>query len=470
MPACLLVCCLIGGVIACAELRLAEPLLAEPGSVHAEPALAELPAGTTAEATAEPIAEVVAEAAVMTKVLSVSSSGGQKTASLLDGKTATKLSLPAASVLDISAPSGQVMAGLYLIWDRPPGPWILSWDGESGEDEEIRGNYGYLHEYVPLREGISSLNIRLTEGIGLLCDVYVFGPGLLPEWVQIWQPSYEEADLLLLPTHADDEHLFFGGTMPYYAGELGLRVQVAYLTNHWGEAYRTHELLNGLWTVGIEYYPVIGPYPDYPSRSLEHARSLYDTKEMVDYQIGLLRRFRPLVVIGHDIGGEYGHGVHMLNTDTLRLALEASSDPEAAPASAVLYGLWDVPKTYLHLYPENHVQMDWDRPLARFGGATAFEMAQEGFACHVSQQKWYSVRKTGVHDCRSFGLYRSYRGPDLNGGDFMEGLVPYSAERFSYEALVLPRFDLKRYGLAGIGNYFSLGSLREKAFWAYKAI
>ena len=40
---------------------------------------------------------------------------------------------------------------------------------------------------------------------------------------------YEDADMLLLPTHADDEHLWFGGTMPYYAGELGYKVQVGLL-------------------------------------------------------------------------------------------------------------------------------------------------------------------------------------------------------------------------------------------------
>lgn len=408
-----------------------------------------------------------AEAAVLMEGLTVSSSGGQKTALLLDGKTSTKLSLPAETVLDIIVTQDQVISGLYLIWDQPPGKWALSW---GGEDEEIWGNQGYLHEYVSFKESINSLRIRLMESSALLCEIYAFGPGLLPEWVQIWQPPHEKADLLLLPTHADDEHLFFGGTMPYYAGELGLKVQVAYLTNHWGEPYRPHELLNGLWIVGIEHYPVIGPYTDYPSRSLDHARSLYDAEEMVDYQIGLLRRFRPLVVIGHDIGGEYGHGVHMLNTDTLRLALEASGDPKAAAESAGLYGLWDVPKTYLHLYPENQLQMDWDQPLARFGGATAFEMAQKGFACHFSQQKWYSVRKTGVHDCRSFGLYRSHRGPDLNGGDFMEGLAPHPVARFPYEDLKLPRFDLKRYGPAGIGNYFSLGSLREEAACRFASV
>ena len=101
--------------------------------------------------------------------------------------------------------------------------------------------------------------------------------------------------------------------MPTYAGERGYKVQVAYLTNHWAEPYRPHELLNGLWTVGIRAYPVIGEFIDYYSDNLEHAKGLYDRDRVIEHQVEMIRRFRPEVIIGHDIDGEYGHGVHMLN-------------------------------------------------------------------------------------------------------------------------------------------------------------
>lgn len=39
--------------------------------------------------------------------------------------------------------------------------------------------------------------------------------------------------------------------MPYYAGELGKKVQVVYFTNHWAGTLPSPELLDGLWTVGI---------------------------------------------------------------------------------------------------------------------------------------------------------------------------------------------------------------------------
>jgi LmbE family N-acetylglucosaminyl deacetylase len=382
----------------------------------------------------------------LTKAISLTISTGAKSGALSDGNTSTKLTLPRDTVITVTSPEGRPIHALYFIWDKPPDPWIFV----PPRGEEVWGNYGFLHEYVPIAGGANSALIILPDSDRLLCDIYAYGEGELPSRVQTWSPPYDKADMLLLSTHADDEHLYFGGTMPYYGGELGLRVQVSYLVNHWTEPYRPHELLNGLWTVGIDHYPVIGPYYDHYTRALDHARTLFPVEDMILYQIGLLRRFKPLVVIGHDVYGEYGHGAHMLNTDTLITALDASGDPYADPESAELYGLWDVPKTYLHLYWENKVVMDWNRPLERFGGATAFEMAVKGFACHASQTRYFAVKDSGAYDCRLFGLYRTDRGgPDLGQGDFMEGLAPYNDARHDYSGFVLARYDPVRFRPAG---------------------
>ncbi|MCL1849170.1 MAG: hypothetical protein FWF83_05830 [Clostridiales bacterium] len=388
-----------------------------------------------------------ARAEVWAKDLSISASPGINGVALLDSNTSTKQKLPSGTSVTITSREEQMFYGLYLLWDKPPGQWTLHAENEDLSWDALCGGHGFIHEYIPLSKGACSLSVNIIGDEAVLCDIFALGYGELPEWVQVWQPPLVRADMLLLSTHGDDEHLYFGGTMPYYAGELGLKVQVSYLTNHWAEPYRTHEVLNGLWAVGVAHYPVIGPYADQYADRLDAAKELYPVEEMTNYQIGLLRRFKPLVVVGHDLKGEYGHGVHMLNAQTLIDALEASADPSRDPASAEAYGLWDVPKAYLHLYPENKVIMNWDIPLARFDGATAFEMAQKGFSYHKSQQQWFSVRKTGVHDCTAFGLYRSFRGPDLMGGmdggggmggDFMEGLAPYPDQPYPYGELTFP--------------------------------
>lgn len=309
------------------------------------------------------------------------------------------------------------IGSVYLEWDRIPPQWTLLADGREIPVAEN----GFLHQYVELPEPAEEVVIQVDTP---LCDVYAFEPGsVIPDWVQIWQPTLERADLLLLPTHADDEHVFFGGMMPYYAGELGYKVQVAYLTHHWKQAFRPHEQLDGLWTAGIRNYPVIGEFEDRWANSLEQAEERFDRQAVLEYQVELLRRFRPSVVVGHDLNGEYGHGVHILNAVTATEAVELAGDPTQFPQSAERYGTWDVPKLYLHLYPQGEILLDWNRSLTAFGGKTAFEVAREAFACHVTQQGYFYVYGDGdEHDSRRFGLYRSLVGPDLQGGDVFENI------------------------------------------------
>ena len=197
-------------------------------------------------------------------------------------------------------------------------------------------------------------------------------------------------------------------------------MQVAYLTNHYN--FRVHELLNGLWAVGIRAYPIIPEFNDYYASSLDEAKQLYNENEILNYQVELLRRFKPHVVIGHDLNGEYGHGVHMLNAHSLIKALELSNDNTMFTESALKYGIWDVPKSYLHLYTKDKLSMNWDVPLKKFDNKTAFEMATIGFSEHISQQEFFSVSKKGVFDCRAFGLYRSTVGEDKVKNDFLENI------------------------------------------------
>ena len=389
----------------CACFKTKAPAVSAPVPTAAPTATA-VPAPTPAPTPGSPARQLA---------LSVEQ-GGKKQPRLADGEPATKVTFRQDATVTVTA--DEPFAGLYLIFDRP-----VEWQLETGAGEsQLRGEQGFLHEYVELETPAAVARLLLPAGT-TLCSVQAFTAGALPDWVQVWQAPCQRADLLVLPTHADDEHLWFGGALPYYAGERGLAVQVAYMTNHWAEPYRPHELLNGLWTVGVRNYPVISDFPDlYASKaSLESAKRVYDEEAVTAWQVELLRRFKPSVVLGHDINGEYGHGAHQLNAATLLAALECSADPEQYPESARLYGPWQVDKCYLHLWPENTIQMEWGQmPLSAFGGRTALEMAAAGFACHASQTLWFSVKASGANDCRKFGLAYTNVGPDEEKNDFFE--------------------------------------------------
>ncbi|MDR1573090.1 MAG: hypothetical protein LBS24_02140, partial [Clostridiales Family XIII bacterium] len=152
----------------------------------------------------------------ITDGIAITLPGSLSSYNLLDSSYNTWTDLPGGDVMEIA--SEEAFAFVYLIWDTPPGAWRLS----TREASLRMGQNDYLHELVRLDVPVHQAVAQLPAQAGRLCDVYLFRAGALPAWVQQWQPVLERADLLALPTHADDEHLFFGGILPTYAGERGL--------------------------------------------------------------------------------------------------------------------------------------------------------------------------------------------------------------------------------------------------------
>jgi len=314
----------------------------------------------------------------------------------------------------------RMIGSLYLEWSHVPDTWQYTADGYTYTVERD----GYLHQYVRLHAPAREVVINVDSA---LCDLYAFEPdSQVPDWVQIWQPAHERADLLLLPTHGDDEFVFFGGMIPYYAGEKGLKVQVAYLTNHWSQVVRPHEILDALWHAGLRNYPVIGPFEDKWADSLEEAEAVFSRYDAAVYLTEQIRRFKPSVIVGHDLLGEYGHGQHVLCALSLTDAVAAAADGDIFPESAEKYGAWNTPKLYLHLYEGNEIIMDWNVPMTRFGGKTAMDVAREAFAKHESQQGFFYVYGEGDDwDSRRFGLYRSTVGEDIAKNDVFENITSF---------------------------------------------
>ncbi len=320
--------------------------------------------------------------------------------------------------------SKQPIGGVYLLWNSKPVPWVLSRVTDGGTELLAEGGAdSFLHEFKKLDAGSGTYRLTFSDQ-AVLGELYVLGAGETPSWVQQWNPPLEKADMLLASTHADDELLWFGGAMPVYAGQFGKKVQVSYLIRHgYG---RTHELLDGLWTVGITNYPILSDFGDKYCSTLKQAYQLYNKNDIMAWQVALIRRVKPDVVLTQDLNGEYGHGAHRMNSNTLVKAITLSSDPKQYPNSAGKYGTWQIKKLYLHKYDKDDLLMNWNVPLSRFGGKTGLDMARAGFACHISQAKRgrYHVDEAGKNDNRWFGLYYSSVGPDVKKNDFFENLAP----------------------------------------------
>lgn len=248
----------------------------------------------------------------------------------------------------------------------------------------------------------------------------------LPDIGIPFSPQAEKADLLVISAHPDDELLYFGGTIATYAGERGMTVQVAYMAHGHGLT-RIREAMRGLSTCGDTVAPVFLNFRDKYSEDLKTAEKYWGRETTTEAVVELIRRFRPEVIVTHDLKGEYGHGAHRITAAAALDAVTLAADPSYAPESAGRYGTWQAKKLYLHLYPENRITMDWRIPLTAFEGQTALQIAQEAYECHESQLEYHhTVYDSGKYSSIEYGLAFTAVGPDEQGGDFFENIPPES--------------------------------------------
>ena len=330
--------------------------------------------------------------------------------------------------IEISAPAGIPIQGLYICFADMPESWEIQIADEDGDwFTSIPGDTQFLHTWVQLPQPAQHVRLLVTqEGKCVLSinEIYALSAGDIPSWVQRWEPTHEKADILFLTMHPGDEQLFFGGAISTYAAEQGRKVVVAYLSCP--NITRQSELLNGLWAMGVRNYPVWGDFREKKSTGgMEGAyKDLGGRDKVIEWVTALYRKYQPEVVVSHDMDGEDGHTQHKMTADAAKQAMEAAATEGAYLDSFLADGLWQVKKLYLHLYPQNQLTFDWSVPLISMGGKTSIEAAAEGYAQHVSLEKAkQSVEQTGAqYDNRVFGLVYSAVGMDVRKDDFLENI------------------------------------------------
>ncbi len=383
----------------------------------------------------------------------------------------------------ITAPEGKPIAGLYVCFGNMPESWEIQ-TSDDGKDwfTAVPGDTRFLHAYVALPQPAQHVRLAVTSEKKTalrINDLFVLSEGDLPDWVQVWQPTEEKADILFLSTHPDDELIFFGGAIPTYAVEQQRKVVVAYFTR--SNTTRSSELLNGLWHMGVRTYPVIGNFKDSYAKNLKAAYKSAGGKGKVnEWIVGLYRQYKPEVVVTQDSNGEYGHKQHMMIADAAQNCIALAANEDEFTASTIAYGTWQVKKLYLHLYPENQITFDWTIPLKSMNGATGIELAEEAYTLHKTQaSSGMSVTETGTkYDNRVFGLAFTTVGEDVRKDDFLENIYDapgsYDAAANNVEATPAPTEvpaymahmpALNAKGFLDEGEY--LYSSEDEGLWIY---
>ncbi|MCQ2457409.1 MAG: phosphodiester glycosidase family protein [Clostridia bacterium] len=316
--------------------------------------------------------------------------------------------------------------GLYLCFRTMPASYEIQIDNGNGWEKLADGDTRFFHVYYDL-PGADQVRIISTDSAKSIIgfnEIYVFGEGETPSWVQRWEETPEKADILFLIARPSDDHIFLGGAIPYYAVEKGRSVVVATLTTV--NTSRRSELLNGLWSMGYRYYPVMLGLENKSSKSVKKAYASVGKNgedKVLETVTGLYRKYRPEVVVAPDENGEGTNGMRMMAADAAKQCFTIAADADRYPSAGEP---WQVKKLYLHLYGTKDTQIvhDWTQPMEKLGGRTGLIAAiGAGFYYKTMDTSELSVQGTGTtYANNTFGLYAETVGADLNHNDFMENI------------------------------------------------
>ena len=329
----------------------------------------------------------------------------------------------ADDAITVTLPEDKTPEGLALHWLKAPeDSTITLYDADGAEIKVINeSNPGSMMQmYYELDAATRKITITTTDEDNGMAELRVYEAGKVPQMVQKWEPLPEKVDMMLIVAHKNDELLSLGGTMSFAAVE-GKTCAVVYMTTNSRERYA--EGLDGMWTAGNRHHPVFLMYKDAKKGDYQETVDLWGWEESLGDVVEVIRRYKPDVIVTHDVDGEYGHNQHILTCALTQAAVESALDAEQYPESAEQYGVWDTPKLYIHLYPEGQLTLPWDEPEEQLGGYTINQLTYAAFEKHWSQREYYSMDGDGkTYDCTCFGLARSTVGEDIEKNSFFENL------------------------------------------------
>ena len=361
-----------------------------------------------------------------------------KVKSITDGKYTTYWESSKRNEPWVVISSDKPIYGLYLCFQKMPDTYVIQkQSGDQWVTVAEGGSPRFHHAFFEL-DGLKKVRILSTmdkKNIMGFNEIFTFGEGEVPDWVQKWQEPSGKTDILFLATHPDDDVLFLGSAITYYASEAKKNVQVAYLTP--SNTTRRSEGLNGLWRMGVRTYPEFGAFSDKystPAKLEQAYKDMGGQDNVLGWVTELYRKYKPEVVVTQAVDGEYGHPQHVMLVDAAMKCWDKAADGTAYPESASAWGTWEVKKLYLHLYGSEaeSTAFNWDVPLASMDGKTANEVAEDAFSLHVTQagkgNKFkgvrvpFSVAEYGVkrYPNNRFGLYATRVGQDELHTDFLE--------------------------------------------------
>lgn len=321
---------------------------------------------------------------------------------------------------------------LYVEWKMLPKDFTITQYRKDGSVVKTAAGETYqLNQLYAISEDTRKISLSSQTDMDI-CTAVVYGPDTIPKDYHPWKATPAKLDYLMIVAHPDDDVIFMGAIVPTYGVERGLNGTIVYTCSS-NIRYRCNEALNGAWAMGLRNHPIFADFPDILPSQREQRESLFTVKELTNYYVRIIRQYKPEVVISHDTEGEYGHWQHKYVAEAVCAAVSLAADDTYDPESVGQYGVFQVKKLYLHLYPENKIKLDVTSPLAAFGNKNIVEISNAAFQEHVSQADASHLNDShdGVYSLSDYGLYFSSVGADQSGNDMFEHIDPESLSNYT---------------------------------------
>lgn len=167
-----------------------------------------------------------------------------------------------------------------------------------------------------------------------------------------YQP--QKAALMIVTAHPDDEVYNFGGAITYYSVVRKLPVVLICMTSE--PKLREDELRCACRKYGMRNEPIFGRFSNccYGGTVEENWEKWGGREKVVGYLTEQIRRYKPDVLLGHDLKGELrAHPNHICSALALIDAYRAASDKNKFPEQLAELSPWQAKKLYLHFYEES---------------------------------------------------------------------------------------------------------------------
>jgi len=396
-----------------------------------------LPATAYAEET--PVPETVPVSARETALPSE-----QQVQYLTDGDLASRIRIPMGTAFVWELPEGA--EALRLLWhDAPKKATVRAVDAA---DETVGDAYaadGAYETIFPIEYGAKSIRIDAEREDAILSEIEILS-AYEADGMQ-WQEP-ERVDVLVIAAHTGDEAAIFSGLIPSLSAKERTSMTVFV-------SCRSREARQDALDTARAYLQPYEPqfldekYLLIPESQKERTYKIWPENTIVAELTALIRKYRPAVVVSHAPKGEGGEGMHRMTARMVQQAVEDAANMRRERDSLAAYGIYSVPKLYLHGEPEPEKARKYARvtptpvpaasvvldytanPAEGFFGQTAAEIAQSATDAYRSIR----VLHKSAEPVGNYWLIRSEVGEDSGTNDLFEHI---DATRLSEGVIHLP--------------------------------